>query len=232
MPWKNSLTIKGYVFYLEAELKKIVIVMITLFLASCADGNDNKDVITRTKDNVSYVNAYFELTVEKPIEWYSQDPESTMKMSKVGSTVMAGDNQNMKALIDASLKSSVPLFAFFEKMPGTPVKTNPNIVSVAENISIMPGVKSGCDYLFHARQLIENSALKLNLTEGCSTVEINESKLGFFDAHVTLNGVEIYQRYHACIKGEHAISIIQTYFDDSSKEKVDSILKSIHLKCE
>jgi hypothetical protein len=212
-------------------MKSIFMLIACALLIACSGNQDDKSALTYTSDGTRYINDYFELEITKPNDWYSQDPESTMKMSQVGANIIAGEDRNMKAMMDESLKSSLPIFAFFEQAPGTPTSTNPNIVSVAENISLTPGIKSGCDYLFHARKLMEKSTLNMTISEGCQTLNINGAILGYFDTQAGFNGIEVKQKYYACVKGEHAIAIIQTYFDDTSKAAVDRILNSIQVKC-
>ena len=207
------------------------LILSCLILISCSDKGKERSVITKSDDGVTYTNEYFGLTVTKPSGWYSQSPEATMKLNKAGASMMAGDNQNMKAVFEQSLKSTVPVFAFFQSEPGAPVRTNPNVISVAENISVMPGIKTGCDYLYHARNALSHAAIKMEISPGCNTVKHGKANLGYFDLTTHLNGLDVSQRYYACVQGSHAISIIQTYFDEASKKMVDGVLDSVKVEC-
>lgn len=205
---------------------------LAVFLTACSDSGKEKSVITTSADGVTFGNEYFGLAVTKPDGWYSQAPEDTMKLNSKGASLMAGDNQNMKAIIDDALKSSLPLFAFFQFEPGTPGKLNANIISVAENIEVLPGIKSGCDYLSHARTLLENAAMKVNVAEGCKTRTVNNAKLGYLDISMNLQGITVLQRLYSCVNKQHALSFTQTYFDDAGRAAVEEIVDSIHVDCE
>lgn len=209
----------------------ILFLCVLAALAGCSDAAKEKSALTRSADQVKYVNEFFGVEVKKPEGWFAQDPETTMKMNAQASGMMAGDNKQMKAIIDQSLKSTTPIFAFFESEPGAPVRTNPSVISVAENVSVMPGVKSGCDYLFHAQKLIEASPMNLKFAGGCQTTQVGAAKLGYLDASTNINGIQVKQRYYACVKGEHALSFIQTYFDEPSKAKVDGVVNSLVAQC-
>jgi hypothetical protein len=71
--------------------------------------------------------------------------------------MMAGDDKNMKAMVNAAQQKTTPLFSFFEVPPGTPGKPNSNIIAIAEDIKGAPGVKTGCDYLTLAKNLSAKS---------------------------------------------------------------------------
>ena len=210
-------------------MKILMIGFLSAFLFSCSDGD--KAIMTYTKDEISYVNEYFDLNIVKPNGWYSQSAEDTIKQSQVGTSIISGDDESLKAVLEESLKTSIPLFAFYEYMPGTPGKTNANIIAIAENISLLPGIKSGCDYLYHARNLLVKSAYKPEVTETCKTISLNQSKLGYLDVTMKISGIKIKQKYYACVQGEHVISTIQTYFDEASKAKVDDVMKTLELSC-
>ena len=176
-------------------MKYIFLSVLALSLFACSDKEPVTSVITKSTDGKRYTNAYFDIQVDKPEGWFAQDPEQTIKQSSQGARVVAGDDKNMKAILAESIKTTVPIFAFFKHEPGTPVKFNPSVIGVAENIEVMPGIKTGCDYLFHARSLLKNAAIELEVTDDCHTESINNAPLGYFDARISVNGADIYQKY-------------------------------------
>lgn len=213
-------------------MKYIFLSVLALSLFACSDKEPVTSVITKSTDGKRYTNAYFDIQVDKPEGWFAQDPEQTIKQGSQGARVVAGDDKNMKAILAESIKTTVPIFAFFKHEPGTPVKFNPSVIAVAENIEVMPGIKTGCDYLFHARSLLKNAAIELEVTDDCHTESINNAPLGYFDARISVNGADIYQKYYACIKNQHALSFIQTYFDDQSRSEVYQVISSLLLSCQ
>lgn len=212
-------------------MRTILAIAASVVTIACSSGEAERSPITTTADGSKYVNEFFGLEVMKPDGWYAQDAESTMKMNQRGADLIAGDDENMKTLVAQSLKTIVPLFGFFQHPPGAAVAANPSIVSVAENVGGMPGIKAGCDYLFHARKLLESAAVKVSVKEGCRTMQVNGTPLGYIDITMIIGKREVLQRYYACVQGEHALSIVQTYLDDETKRMVDEPLKSLSVAC-
>jgi len=203
-----------------------------LLLAACGSNDDHDpEAMTQDQGDGRYHNAKFGLTIEKPDSWYSQDIEEMMMAMQLGGDLMSGDDKNLQAVFDSAMKTSLPLFGFYEYSPGTPGKLNANVVAVAENIAMYPGVASGCDYLQNAKMLMEQSRMQMTVENMCSSRTVNGTDLAYFDVAVNYGPQTVQQRYFACRKGEHAISIIQSYFDDESEAKVDALVNTLELDC-
>lgn len=194
--------------------------------------SQEKSVITFEVAPDTYKNEYFDLSIKKPNQWYYQSPEDTMKMGQMGSKMLAGDDKKMEAIFKESLKSSLILFSFFEHPPGAPVNTNPNVVGVAENVSLAPGIKKGCDYLFHVKNILIQSNANYTIQEDCQTEIVVGSHFGKMIMSTMMLGTEVFQNYSACIKGDHAIVIIQTFFDDESKLLTDKLISTLQVSCQ
>jgi hypothetical protein len=192
---------------------------------------DDHSVITQSTDGETYYNEYFDLNIKKPTDWYYQPPEDTLKMSKMGGQTLAGDDENAQHIMKQALDSSLPLFSFFQYPPGTPGKLNANIVGIAENIALFPGVKNGCDYLANAREILMNSSMEIEAPNRCTTKTIGHTQLSQMDIRMKINKVTVKQVYSACLKDDHAISIIETFFDESGKKAVDDVLSTLSLEC-
>ncbi len=130
------------------------------------------------------------------------------------------------------LKSSLPLFGFFDAPPGTPGKNVISLVGMAENIAALPGIKNGCDYLSHVRTLLQNSAPQFSISEGCSQQTVNGSKLGMIVATTQVGKLTVTQKYQACVKGEHAIGIVGSSFDAPGAAKIDAALQTLKVQCQ
>jgi hypothetical protein len=212
---------------------KWMIALVLLVLAGCKGTEDSKQALTQTKDNKHFTNQQFDLTVEKPEKWYTQSAEEALMLQAQGSTMLSGDDKNMKALLDASVKSTLTLFSFFELPPGTPDKNNPSVISTAEYILAYPGIKTGCDYLSSMKQLIARSQVQMQFDEGCQTEKLGGSTFGFVNATVAVGpDMLVHQRYWACRKGDHAIGVVQTFYDETSDKSTTDIIKTIQVKCD
>ena len=186
---------------------------------------------TTSLDGTLYTNELFDLSISKPEGWYAQSTQELLQMQQLGASLISGDNQNLQATLKESLKTSLPLFSFYQYPLGSPTPSNANIAGVAENISLYPGIKQGCDYLYHAKQIIAQSQFRIEFADECLTKNVNNSEFGYFNASINLGQVEIKQRYYACVKDTHAISIVQTYTTPEESQKVDRVLDTLSLKC-
>jgi len=213
---------------------KWVMAVVLVFLLGCkAAEGDGKQALTQSADNKHFTNAQLGLSVDKPESWYSQSVEETLMLQAQGTRLLSGDDKNMKALLDASVKSTLNLFSFFELPPGTPGKQTPSVISTAEYIMAYPGIKTGCDYLASMQQLIANSQMQLQFEEGCQTERLGNSTFGFVNASALVTpGLQVHQRYWACRKGDHAIGVVQTFYDEAGDKATTDIIKTIKVQCD
>lgn len=224
--------------------KKILLISLLAVAAGCgakektspapapAPEAQSMPAITKSSDGKKYQNELFKLSVEKPEGWYSQNVEEMVSLQKFGSNMVSGKDKNLKAAIEASLENNIPLFGFFEFAPGTPGKRIPNLIANAENIALYPGIKNGCDYLYHTKGLLENSQTNIKFGDNCNQAQISGQNFGYYDAVMEIRNIKVYQKYYSCRKGKHALSFIGTYFDESSKDKIEQILNTIKVECD
>ena len=191
-----------------------------------------KSALTHSADGMTYINDFLGLQIDKPEGWYAQPPEETLKLSQRGSEVMVAENQSLKAMLAASLKSSLPLFGFFQVPPGTPNRDATSLIGMAENISGLPGIKSGCDYLSHVRQMLKSGAPHLTVRDGCSTRTIGGSTLGVIEATASAADRKVTQHYLACVKGEHAIGLVSSSMDAQGAAQLDAVLQTLKVQCQ
>jgi len=210
-----------------------IITLVLLVLAGCTAAEDGKDALTQSKDNKHFYNKQFDLSVEKPEGWYSQSAQEALLLQTQGSAAMSGEDKNLKAVLDASVKSTLTLFSFFQVPPGTPGVNNPNVVSTAEYILAFPGIKSGCDYLASMKQLIERSQVQIQFDEGCHVRQVGESRFGVVNGQTLVGeNTVVHQRFWACRKGDHAIGVVQTYYDDATEKATTDLINTIKVKCD
>lgn len=212
-------------------MKKISLFILSFTLLSCSD-SESPASLTTTDDGVHYHNEQFQLSVRKPESWYAQDTKELMAIQQSGSELVAGDDEGFKKILEESLKTSVPLFGFYESKPGTPSESHASIVAVAENISAFPELKKGCDYLNSAKQLLAQSQLQVHFEQDCHTQVVNGSRLSFFNAQVIADDRIINQTYMACISGDYAITMVATNANKSEASGLDAILASLNVHCD
>lgn len=209
-------------------MKPLITIALALLLVACSSEESGRpDALTTNTEGNRYHNAFFGVKVEKPEGWYSQPPEETIALQQRGTAMISGDKEDMRAMVEASLEVSVPLFGFFEVAPGTPEKHNPNVMSVAENLAAFPGLKSGCDYLGQVRQLLEQSQMAYQLDQECTTQQFAGVSLDMIEGTLEVGGTTVSQRYYATLRDQHALAFVQTYFTEEGRKKTQRILDSL-----
>lgn len=203
-----------------------VIVLAALVSIACTESGSDSPVTVNSSGN-TYVNGFFGMTVEKPADWYAQSAEEAILLQQQGNRMLAGDDKNMKAMIDAALETSLPLFGFFEFPPGTPGKMNPNVLSVAENIKMYPGITEPCDYVNAVKEILARGQLNYEFGSECQNTTVGGKRAGYLDATLKVADFTVSQRYHALLTDGYAVSVIQTYTDDQSRQNVENVLSSL-----
>lgn len=120
--------------------------MLSLFLAACSKPVSEEIGFGHFEGN-RYFNEYFGFQINFPKSWSILDQQATDSITELGEDMLAGENENMKAVLNASEIRSVNLFAVYKFMPGSPVDSNPSIMCFAEKLEYTPGIKRGSDYL-------------------------------------------------------------------------------------
>ncbi len=217
-------------------MRKLIIFIACLSLVSIAQKNhqasaNDIDSITVSKDGKVYTNQLFGMKIVKPTTWYSQQVEELIQIQKLGVNLLAGEDQNIRALAQESLKSSLPLFGFYRYAPGTAGKSNPNISGVAENIEVLPGIKTGCDYLANAKSFAAQSQITINFEEGCQTKQINGTTLGLMRSTLEFGNIKANQKYFACIHDSHAIAVVANYYYPQEEQLIDNVINTLEIDC-
>ena len=96
----------------------------------------------------------------------------------------------------------------------------------------MPGIKNGCDYLYHAKQALRQSQVDIDINDECLTQEVNGSTLSYFSTIMRFGENTAKQKLFACISGDYAIAIVHTNINKDSTEEVEAILNSLTIDCE
>ncbi|MES2820188.1 MAG: hypothetical protein V4812_14515 [Pseudomonadota bacterium] len=213
-------------------MKPLIAIVLCLSLAACDKAPEEGSALTTSADGSLYTNARFGLSVSKPEGWYAMDIKESMAQMQKGGAMMAGSDENMQAMMDASMKSTLPLFNFFEAPPGAAVKTNANIGAAAENVEALPGIKTGCDYLYQMKQLMAQSPLKIDFSQECQSIRINGNPFGMHSATMSVGNNEVKQRYYACIKDRHALVLVHSYTEDKGDETLNQVMETLKLGCD
>jgi len=175
-----------------------------------------------------YTNSFFNLTLSLPNSWHVMDLETRMELMKRGGEIMAGDNKNLKAVIDAAELKSLNLLTAYESPPGSAVSTNPGIMLIAEKVNQAPGIKRGSDYHYQAKKLMKLSRMQVSYPQEIYEIIIDGVSFDVMETELTLGpGVQIRQRQYATIMNGYALLVALTYQDEYGLDQLERIVETI-----
>jgi len=202
------------------------ILALTLLFTGC--GKKASDEIDfGTLSNSVYRNKYFGLSVTLPKDWSVQDQKAQRRLMKKGVQLVAGDDENLKAVVKASELQTVNLFAAFEHPFGSPVASNPSIMSVAEMVRELPGIKRGKDYHFQARKMLEAGQIQVSFPKDYYSERLGGVEFDVMELEMSMLGKVIKQKYYAAIMKGYALCFIVSFTNDDEAASLQRILDSI-----
>src|SRR5262245_1145640 len=167
---------------------------------------DQESVKRGAVEGQLYTNVYFGFSLRIPEGWQLQSRESRDRIMKAGERVIAGDDQELKALLESPGGSPIALAAFRYPI-GSPVPFNPSFGLIIEDVSRLPGIKRGSDYLFHVKRLIQASPVKAALGQEIYSKILGSVEFDVLDMELDLKVATVKQRYYTTIMKGHALSI-------------------------
>ena len=201
------------------------LILSSAFIITCSD---KKAIDFGEFEGGIYSNSFFNLMLSIPDEWEVLDLESRMEIMKRGGEIVAGNNQGLKAAINAADLKSLNLLSAYEYPPGSAVETNPGIMLIAEKVKHAPGIKRGSDYHFHAKKLMKLSRVKISYPEEIYETSIDGVTFDVMTSEMTLGpGVVIRQRQYATIMNGYALLVALTYQDESGLGQLEEIVETI-----
>lgn len=217
----------------------LFISMLSLFILSCSNYykvNKSDKIVEKkaidfgTFKDGTYINTFFDLKVSIPEAWYVMDDEMRIELMRKGSQVVAGNDKNMNAVMNAADLQNVNLLTSYEKPIGTPVSSNPSIMILAENLMLAPGIKRGSDYHFHSRKLLESSPIAITFPKEVYEEKINGTSFDVMEMEMNIGNIKTTQKQYVAIINKYAFVVIISYQDEAGLEKLEGVLKTMQLK--
>jgi hypothetical protein len=179
-------------------------------------------------ENNKYINAYFNFEMPVPSNWFIQSKEATKNMMETGKKMVAGDDENLQAVFDASEINSAFLLTVFKYEQGAAVEFNPSISIIAENLKNYSGIKSGADYLFHTSRILAQSQVKYEHIDKEFVKEVINGT-DFYTMHAEMNfmGQNIKQIYYSAIIKGFSFDVIISYADEDQKNELLSLINAM-----
>jgi hypothetical protein len=183
-----------------------------------------------TISNNIYKNDYFGMSMDVPQGWSVQSKAAMKQLMDQGSDLVAGDDQNLKAIMKQSEKQTVNMFVFFKYEQGTPVTFNPSIVAVAERVTHMPGIKRGADYFFHVRRLLQASQVEYTFPKKIYTTDLSGVSFDVMPAEISASFLTVEQDYYAALMKDYVLNFILSYSNEDEKQELIKILDTVSFR--
>ncbi len=180
-----------------------------------------------TLESSVYTNEYFGLELTIPSEWSVLDKAAQQRLTDVGGELIAGDDENLQAIIKASEMQTVNLVGAFKHPLGYPVPYNPSIMCVAERIEGLPGIGTGRDYHYHAKRLLQAGQLDVSFPTPMSADRLGGEIFDVLHVQMEILGLTVRQDYYARITDGYALLFIASYTTEDEKAELDGVLRSI-----
>lgn len=207
------------------------VLLLTILISGCKVESTPDNFDYGKVEGNKYVNSYFDLEMDVPADWFVQSQEQMENITKVGKDMVAGDDENMKAIVKASDVNTANLLGVFQHEYGSAVQFNPNFLVVAENVKAAPGMRTGSDYLFQSRRLLTQSQFQYDrIDETFEKETINGTDFYKMKAEVSLMGITIRQIYYSTILKDFSFNVIISYSSDEQKDALLKVINSMTFK--
>jgi len=211
------------------RLIKVVSIVKILTLITLSGCNSNKKIFDYglVKNDI-YYNSFFGLEVHLPSNWSIRTKEQLQNLAESGKNLLAGDDKNMKTIVNAVDVDNAILLGVSEYEVGAAVKYNPSLMLSVENLKNSPGVKTGSDYLYHCRKLLKQSQIQYDyIDEEFKKEVIGNQDFYLMNASINIMELNVNQIYYATIRNNFCLTVIISFIDDEQKDDLDRIVKSM-----
>ena len=214
------------------RLKRINVLLVTigiLFLATqmsaCKDATEIDPGILGKN---TYSNEFFGFEITLPDDWYLLDQQGMNAVSQAGGRAVAGKNKRLKAAVKAAKNGSHNLVMAYEHPVGTRVPFNPAIGAVAQRLDMLPGVRSGRDYLLYLKRFMSQSRIRVDFSPEIGLVKVGGVYFDHVYAEANLGNTMVSQEYYASVRKGYVLSFLMSYVEGDQygvlQKSIDSIV--------
>ena len=118
-----------------AEFSRFLLVVSLAVIGVTACSDDSAEIaevsFASSSDDNRYTSELFGVSVVKPDGWYASEVELADQLMETGRDFIAGDDDNLRALLDASTQNTFNIFGFYNYEVGAPVAVDVGEVHAA-----------------------------------------------------------------------------------------------------
>jgi hypothetical protein len=202
---------------------KVYGTLVLVLFSVLANAQGGKKLTYGETKNGIYTNKYFGLKLKFSKEWFVKSREELEQLTNQGKDPIKAKNSDLGDLIDMTDKTTAYLFGMSKYEAGAAVKYNPSFILMAESLKDAPGVRTGETYLYHTKNLLEQTGMAFTFKEGYDELNgfaVLTSKLDYM-------GLTIHQLYFTKIINGFAVSCILSFMEEEQKAEMLEVVKSI-----
>ena len=182
-------------------------------------------------ENDVYLNNYFDLKIKLPSKWVVLSREQLDALVNRGKQIIAGDDKKKDALLKVSEINTAYLLGVFQYELGSAVESNPNIMIVAENVKLFPGIKSGSDYLYQSKKLLEQTPVGYDsISKEFVKETIDGTEFYKMNTYLSRGESHFKQIYYSTLVKGFSFTIIISYTTDEQEQILLKSIKSLSFK--
>ena len=149
-------------------------------------------------------------------------------VSQAGGRAVAGKNKRLKTAVKAAENGSYNLVMAYQYPVGSRVPFNPAIGAVAQKADMLPGVRSGRDYLLYLKRFMSQSRVKMDFSPDIERVNIGGVDFDHIYAEASLGNTIVSQEYYASVRKGYVLSFLISYVEGDQygalQKSIDSVV--------
>lgn len=212
-------------------MKHLIYIFTALILFSCSvsDQKTPRNFDFGKTENGTYTNDYFNMKILFDSTWTIQDQRQMNDLVDQKSDLVIGDNKNLKAAIKSSKVNTGYLLNLSKYELGAPVEYNPSFLITAENTKNYPGIKSGKDYLFHAKKTLQQTQLDYSCEKPIYEKVISNTTFHVMEVELDYMRKLIIQEYFSTVTKGFSLTFVISYTTEEEKSELYQILDGIKI---
>ena len=200
-----------------------------LLLQGCSGRKTAKEEIGfgTMYENGLYVNEYFNMMVEIPLEWKIQKNEQQEELLKLSADLNSGNKKEKRDEKQYLEQNTVSLIQAFRYSFINFKDDNPSLICIAERVSHVPAVKNGRDYLQVSQELITKGNKNYSRVESIGKTQLGGIEFDTMELEAESFGTTVYQTFYAWVEKDYVLCLIFSHSTEEGYEEFKPIIESM-----
>jgi hypothetical protein len=209
-----------------------LVAAIALLGAGC--GRAKRSIEQGSVSGNTYTNDFFKLSIEYPLGWQVASQESKRAAERAGTKAVTGNAPaGAKRSIEGSVQRTFYLLMASQRPVGSPGPLNANLVVLAENLSPMPSIKTGRDYLAATKQTLSLTGIPTTIDKEPYEYVVNGETMYRMDLTMTLpqaGGVPIHEALIVTVRDGYGIGVTLTWADPQTLQLMEQSVQTLRFR--